>query len=380
QQSLSLVQYVISRHGGELFYCLRHDLNLPTARGTPTLVGLHTLLDGAHFEFRGMALSFLLYLRSKEMETNNAQLHFELTFPHLFQKYTFQELATPEFAKPWINVEFCVDDISPDTVKHSFAKLGLTSDVKHLADVIQGLFTMLNSPDLLDNFQTIVKQMSPKQQRNQGVTSTATTPATPDSAQHQRFRAFMHQFWFEVIGGGEVEQLRYYLFDMLTFDVIPSIIGQMLESGRSAEALMLARHISQMPDFTKVVKAYTHNAPNLFEFIVFYAAQRLLKGFEHLLPLAQSDGNVDVQFMYNCFEGYEPDSLWEVLADIFPLSPPPDGDLWQDENDSQCKPLLSKYMRSYFFDGTPYLFAYFHADEDTSDLLWSDTGLRQGGV
>ncbi|KAJ1961951.1 hypothetical protein H4R35_007398, partial [Dimargaris xerosporica] len=235
QQPLALMSNAIRYHGGEVFYRLRHRLGLPPVRGPPTLVGLRTLLDGAHFEFRGMAFNFLEYFQAISLDTDDSRLYYEAIYPDLFLKYSFQDMAIPNFVKPWINVEFSVEDIPPDSVRHSIAKLGLDASITQLGSVVEALFAVLSSPDLLDNFRTITTRMFPKQQRSQGAhpVNPAPTPANP--AKHQQLYAFMHQLWLEVIGGGNLDQLRYYLCNMLAFDVIPSLLGQVLESGRHAE-------------------------------------------------------------------------------------------------------------------------------------------------
>ncbi|KAJ1976384.1 hypothetical protein H4R35_002728 [Dimargaris xerosporica] len=74
---------------------------------------------------------------------------------------------------------------------------------------------MLDSDDLLQNFENIINQASAAQQGNQGTNSENQTLMTTGDAQSMNPRAFLYQFWLEVIGGGEIEQLRYYLTNVL---------------------------------------------------------------------------------------------------------------------------------------------------------------------
>ncbi|KAJ1974712.1 hypothetical protein H4R35_003487 [Dimargaris xerosporica] len=129
---------------------------------------------------------------------------------------------------------------------------------------------MLTKPDLLANFQAIGDSVS---QGSQDVASTSQPPLllAVDPVQPQYFYASMHRFWFEAIGGGDVNQLRYDLSNMLVYDVILHIISQALESGKPREALNLAEQLGRIGGAKRFVKDYDVNAPNYFEFIMLYA-------------------------------------------------------------------------------------------------------------
>ncbi|KAJ1970735.1 hypothetical protein H4R35_005690, partial [Dimargaris xerosporica] len=278
-----LAQDVKGRHGGELFYNLRQRLDLPVIQGSPTLVGLRTLLEGAQIEYRGMAVSFLMYLRYKNLNSFARQEVLEINYPDLFRKYPFRSLTVPPYVHRWFDTEYSILDISIYRVKHGISNLGLKSDMGHIVDVIVAFFEMLDSPDLLTNFQTVAAPISPEQQGNQGMGSTNQASMTPGQWLSKEFRAFMHRFWLDVIGGGNIEQLRYYLGNMLAFSVIPHTIARVLECGRYAVALELAKRIGQIPGFTKVASAYPRHAPNIFEFIMVYATLRRLNEYQSLV-------------------------------------------------------------------------------------------------
>ncbi|KAJ1984397.1 hypothetical protein H4R34_000660 [Dimargaris verticillata] len=139
-----------------------------------------------------------------------------------------------------------------------------------------------NKDDLLKEFEAMVQSEQDKLQADQNVVSTDQTEEAAALALSKKFRAFLDQFWLEVIGGGEKEQLSYYLGHMLAFSVIPRILGQVLESGKQDngnydKALELARQISQLPHFTERFGPKSVNAPNYFEFIMLYATARELE-------------------------------------------------------------------------------------------------------
>ncbi|KAJ1974489.1 hypothetical protein H4R35_003587 [Dimargaris xerosporica] len=159
----------------------------------------------------------------------------------------------PEFAKPWSDFEFTSEEIPLSRVKHSLINLGLKSDINHIVDVITALFTILDSGDLLKNFETIADYMST------GTKSSKAVKATGKMLSRE-IRAFMDRFWFEVIGGNNVDRLRYYLRNLLALHVIPGIIGQVLESAKNGDdvdfakyddALRLVELIHEIPDITQ---------------------------------------------------------------------------------------------------------------------------------
>ncbi|KAJ1971009.1 hypothetical protein H4R34_005878 [Dimargaris verticillata] len=346
-----LVKYAQKHLGGKVSYDLRRSLGLPDMAGSSTQVGLRTLLDGAQLEYRGITHSFISYLSFAASDPTGGRDTFELDFPDLFQKYTFQQLDLPPFVAPWLEVEYDERAASPDNVMHSLINLGSRSGNKYIVAVIKALFEMLGSPELLASFQALVG---------------------PVPGAQQNFRAFMHQLWLEVIGGGKGDQLQCFLGNMLAKDVIPGIVSQMLRSGRHAEALSLAKQLGTIDGFVQAVDAYPENAPNLFEFVVIYATARRLDGLDTLLPAAQRSGSADVQMLYNCFEEAGPNSPWKALVRTFHLEPLADAAAWQLANEVQCKPLVSKYMRNSYFNRDLVTVATFPEGEDITGLFVPD--------
>ncbi|KAJ1978799.1 hypothetical protein H4R35_001759, partial [Dimargaris xerosporica] len=155
--------------------------------------------------------------------------------------------------------------LSPARVKHSLANLGLNCNMDYLFDVVEALFYVLNSLKLMDNFRAVADQIAQEQQEMHSADSS--DPAIANQVRPQDFRVFMNQFWLEFIGRGGVKQLRYYLFNFLAYDVIPRILGQVLESPNSSKVMNLADRISKIPYFTRFVETCSTNAPNYFEFI-----------------------------------------------------------------------------------------------------------------
>ncbi|KAJ1981691.1 hypothetical protein H4R34_001973 [Dimargaris verticillata] len=364
-----LVEPVANAHpGDELFTGLRKHLDLLPVQGSPTAVGLHTLIDGAQIELRRMTRSLLMHLASISWDANNQPSPVEKTFPDWFQKYTFRDQAIPQFVDPWIDVTFYTAQVSPNSVKHSLANLGQEYGINPIIAVVKALIGVVNSPDLLVNFQTIVRTAAPVHLDEQGVDSADRTSTAIDQALPTDFRAFMLQFWLEVVGNDKTEQLHYFLSNLLAFDVIPRIIGQQLESHRHAEALTLALRISQYPDFIKMIEPFSTNAPNYFEFIVMYATERKLNRFPGLVRLAQRLGNVDVQSIFNCFAYPKPEFPWTALELMFQLERSSDNRKQLQRAPVQCTPLSSKYKRSLFINSTPVVFVTTVSDEDWSDL------------
>ncbi|KAJ1973786.1 hypothetical protein H4R35_003935 [Dimargaris xerosporica] len=219
--------------------------------------------------------------------------------------------------------------------------------------MIEELFEVLASRDLLTNFQAIVESalQKPKYEQDAGSTdqtsivdsslqeqhssengeTTNQTSAAADPVQLRDFYAFVHQFWLEVIGDDNAKQLRYYLSNMLVFDIIPHIIGQALESGErdkaSKKALKLAEEISQLDGIAKFAQDYSVKKPNYFEFIMLYATKRKFNDLGTLLPEAQRRGEVKIEFLINCFRGLRQQSSvadWDRILGFQP--PATDGD------------------------------------------------------
>ncbi|KAJ1984420.1 hypothetical protein H4R34_000683, partial [Dimargaris verticillata] len=199
------------------------------------------------------------------------------------------------------------------------------SETKYLVRVVEALFEMLYSDDLLENFQVIVGPAPNEQRGEESVVSThQALEVIVQRGFCKEFHAFSLWFLLEVIGGGKIDQLRYYLLNMLASTVIPNIIHQVLKSKRITEALELARQISQLPSFKRAVAAYLENAPNYFEFIIDYAARVDLKGFKALLYEAKQLGNIDVQFMHNCHNHCGLSPMMPLLGVILGLQYPSD--------------------------------------------------------
>ncbi|KAJ1966499.1 hypothetical protein H4R35_006974 [Dimargaris xerosporica] len=334
QKMLPLI--VCGRNLLQVFYDLRRQLGLPAMAGPSTVVGLHTLLEGAQLEYRGMTRNFIAYLDAVASGSTAGQAAFELDFPDLFQSHRFRKQDLPPFVMPWLEVEFDEKPVAPDSVKHSLANLGLTCGTRYIAEAVKALLEMLFSPDLLANFRAIAG-LGPAEQ--QGAAST-------DPVQPRNYQAFMRRLWLEVIGGGNVGQLRYYLGNLLANDVVPGIISQVLRSGRHAEALELAEQAGQSENLATIAQAYPTNAPNYFEFIVIYATVRRLAGLDALLPVAHRKGKVDALLLCSCFEEPRPDSPWKALKRILRLQPAVDATPGQTASEARCQPLVAKYMRN----------------------------------
>ncbi|KAJ1980035.1 hypothetical protein H4R35_001286 [Dimargaris xerosporica] len=275
---------------GKVFSGLRRHLGLLGMDGSPALVGLKTLIDGAQIEYRAM---------------------------------------------------------------------------------VEELFEVLASRDLLTNFQAIVDPRRPGPHSSEGGETTDQTPAAANPMQLWDFDVFMHRFWLKVIGGDNAKQLRYYLSNMLVFNVIPQIIGQVLESGERdkalEKALKLADEISQLGGITTFIQDHPGNVPNYFEFIMLYATMQQFDNLDSLLPVIQQKGDVKVYQLYNCFAGFEEEFSLHTWEDIFSLKLPSDFGQWLDENQRDCNPLLAKYMRNFYFTDTPVVNAYYLEGEDTTD-------------
>ncbi|KAJ1974904.1 hypothetical protein H4R35_003398, partial [Dimargaris xerosporica] len=390
-----------------VFYDLRKNLNLTAMIGSPELVGLHTLLDGAQIEYRAMILNFIDYLNDlaqnvidddsyeddMDADDNDGDINmddddddansYERFYPELFQKYIFRELDWQSLVDQQI-IEAIQDEcVPPDQVRHSLANLGLTSGTKYIVKAVAELFNVLNSHDLLNNFQAIVSLSSQELQGDLAKSATRKPLVKIGRVLSKKFRAFTNHFWLNVIGRGNVDQLRYYLRNLLAFDVIPRIIGQVLESRKHnvkafAKALELAEQFNplvkqrgEVEGGEQAIEDYGGNTPNYFEFIMLYVTLRELEGFQALLPDAQKKGGVVVDFWYKCYSTLGQNDSLSVWGDIFDLKRSNDYN-WSLQNQADCKPLLAKYQRSFFSIDSYLVSAFFLDGEDTSDFFVLD--------
>ncbi|KAJ1965489.1 hypothetical protein H4R35_007058, partial [Dimargaris xerosporica] len=222
-----------------IFAELRSSLGLPALQGSPTFVGLHTLLEGGQYELLIVTNDFISYIELRD-----------------------------------------VDDI---------------------VTVIEALFAVFNSSDSLDNFRVIAEQASHEQQGSPDPDVNDQAPVAAVLAQPRVHKALIYRFWVEVIGGNNINQLRYYLCNLLAFDVILKIINQMLGSGRNDDALELAQRLSQLPGVIQVINAFPANVPSYFEVFILRVTLEQSAGFEDLPHTAQIAGSVDVALLYKCF-------------------------------------------------------------------------------
>ncbi|KAJ1974530.1 hypothetical protein H4R34_004687, partial [Dimargaris verticillata] len=325
-----------------LFFDIRSRLGLPNVQGSPTFVGLRTLLDFSLSHLGLMAFMFLDYF---DPQTDfSTRMGFELYFPDIFQKYSFRGLAIPEFVEPWLSGTFA-DIRTQDQILHENDHLVSWSDVHNLFAVIEALFEVVSSPDLLAHFRTIAEQASQEQYTNPGTDSIDPTSEPTGPAQLQNLKAFVYRFWVEVIGGGNIDQLRYFLSNALAMQIIPYMLADMLLSDMSSNALELAQRVSQLPGFIQVVNAYPANAPDYFEFILIFATNWSPEGYESLLRDAQRAGNVDVTRLYLCLTMQGPNDAWDEFAEIFPLQLPVDIEAWYLANGPKCAQLSNRLDR-----------------------------------
>ncbi|KAJ1979985.1 hypothetical protein H4R35_001301 [Dimargaris xerosporica] len=290
KKSQQVVQNYIDHRNAQIFAKLRQLLDLRNLQQPPNLVGLHTLLDGAQLEYRGTTSSFLAYFYFSKLGDTGQLDNDELHFPDLFNLYRFRDLVLPEFVEPWIDVTFSQDKVSPNWVKHGLINLGRKPDVSYIVDVVEAVLEVLHGSDLLTNFRTIAGLPAQEQQDDQSTGSDSQTLMATVPEQPMDFPTFMHRFWATIIGGNDIHKLRFFLINLLAFNVIPGIIAQTLESNKHPEALKLATRISQLPRFISAAKAFTTNAPNYFEFIVMYVIERQLNEHETIIRDVQQNG------------------------------------------------------------------------------------------
>ncbi|KAJ1972797.1 hypothetical protein H4R34_005287 [Dimargaris verticillata] len=312
----------------------------------------------------------------------------EISAPDLFLAYPFRNVAIPKFVRSWKLPRFHRKPISPNRIKHGLVNLGLVNsdhkpDITRIVDVVKSLFEAIGSGNLLTNFQDLAKEASKDYQASKNLALTNPSAITPGQLLSKKLHALIYRFWVEVIGGNNEKQLRYYLRNLLAFNVIPGIIGQVLGSSKSSEyddALELARQISETPGVTRAIQDYPQNTPNYFEFIMVYAIESQLDGFYDLIPKIKATGKVDIDFLYHCFEGYVIESPWHALEITFELIPPENPRAWLHDNELACKPLLLKHTRAYGFGPAPFAVAYFPSGEDTFDWFEPDVEQHQASV
>ncbi|KAJ1977823.1 hypothetical protein H4R34_003438, partial [Dimargaris verticillata] len=361
-----------------VFYGLRQNLGLKNMLGSPTKVGLRTLLVGAQFEYRTMFALVLRHFKKQDDDITANSNYLKKAYPDLNWNGILQKQEAPQFENPPMSNIMKPFEINPIHIYHSLANLGLTSGPKYIVQVIEALFAMLkNKDDLLKEFEAMVQSEQNELQDSQDVVSTDQTEEAAALALTKEYRAVMNRFWLEVIGGGEKKRLSYYLSNMLAFNVIPRILGQVLDSGsrdngKYNKALKLAENIHQLPDFAELFGPDSVNAPNYFEFML-YATGQSLENREKLLRDAQSLGDVDVSFLYNCFEYLSKFSLVDGWKGIFTIQRPSNDLAWLEQNQARCQPLSMKYHRSLIFSVDAKVKLYYIDGEGISDLYEADT-------
>ncbi|KAJ1981326.1 hypothetical protein H4R35_000762 [Dimargaris xerosporica] len=228
---------------GELIESLRLDMGLDPMNEQPDVVGLHTLIAGTQIDYRYMTHKFKEYLESIALGWIDTSSVDEEEYPDLFRKYLFRDSDLTPFKVPRFNIWF--ETIDPFQIKHDFVSTisGTYSDF--IIDYVKALFKVLNSDGLVNNFKAIADLGSKKQQAGQNIDSASQKqqddsnmdsidemPSVTNKALTKNFDAYMHWMWLEVIGGQNAERLRYYLRNMMVFNVIPRILGQVLESSQ----------------------------------------------------------------------------------------------------------------------------------------------------
>ncbi|KAJ1979815.1 hypothetical protein H4R34_002687, partial [Dimargaris verticillata] len=297
--------------GGKVFYNLRKDLDLSPLSGLSDFVGLHTLLDSAQLDFRKTTIMFLLYLTADLGNIDRGKILFELTYPDLFLKYPLQNKGLPDFAKPWVATQYVNPIIRTKDLKRSLVNFGIVNagqkpDISRIVGVVKALFEVLDSDNLLDNFLAITKEASDDFEDSQTLAAANPQSITDGQLLSKNFRAFVYQFWVEVIGSNNKEQLRYYLRSMLAFVVVPPMIGHVLESGKSADpakpneyedTLKLIRQIHEIPGFKAVVKAHHGSTGEMSKYGSFDGA---------LEPAHQIHDNTNFNDLTSAYRDYAP--------------------------------------------------------------------------
>ncbi|KAJ1971874.1 hypothetical protein H4R34_005600 [Dimargaris verticillata] len=209
------------------------------------------------------------------------------------------------------------------SIKHSLANLGLEAGVDFILDVIVALFEALESGHLLDNFRAIADQVLSELQSKHGANSDDQAPAALDITLPINFHAVVYNWLYEMVGE-DTTKLRYYLSNLLAFQVIPRIIGQMLESDKDhtyERALDFAKRVKHVAGVKWVAEQLPEYVPNYFEFIVKYAIQRqlprsvkLVGGIYDAMDKTEQEG---VQYLYKCKRGLNDPSPWNVLDSMF---------------------------------------------------------------
>ncbi|KAJ1974623.1 hypothetical protein H4R35_003527, partial [Dimargaris xerosporica] len=262
--------------------------------------------------------------------------------------------------------------------KHSLLNLGHSFGVERTVDVIAAFFEVLRSDGLLKAFQAKAEQVQKEYDDSQNVEPPSQSSMTPDRVLALKYRAYVYQLWLEVIGGNDADQLRYYLRNLLVFQVIPGIISQALAAGKYADAMGLAKQIHQSPGVTPDDEAARKDAPSYFALIMVYAAQLRFDGFQGLLPVVKDAGEVDAEFLCHCNEGYKAGSPWHVFGSVLNLHGPENPDTWHQKNEARCYSVKLKYSRSVIFRPRPLVTIGRLLGEDISDLTEPYVGQIQG--
>ncbi|KAJ1975338.1 hypothetical protein H4R34_004378, partial [Dimargaris verticillata] len=258
----------------EVYDPLLGYLNLPKVQGDRAFVGLYILLTGAQFELRDMIIKFRNWMRSGE----NGRESMALKYPDLFTGRIPQPKSEELLANPWSRGDYMTKWVDLGGIKHGLFQLGKQSKIGYIITVVKMFLRALNSEDLLKNFE-IIGGLAPHEQGLNHQARPATVATSPRDV-----RVSTYQFWLEAIGSNDVKRLRYYLTNMLLFNVVPLIISQVLHRNQE-EALALVNDLMQLPDFIKFTQADPFktdplNAPNYFEFIVMHEIRRKPPGYE----------------------------------------------------------------------------------------------------
>ncbi|KAJ1981446.1 hypothetical protein H4R34_002078, partial [Dimargaris verticillata] len=348
---------------------IRDCIKLPSVDDeTPDQTGLRILLDGAQPEFRDMVVKFNNWLHFAD----TIQTSEKLKYPDLFNGYEAKD-ANVELAEALTSFDYIRPHwVELNIIKYSLFTLGEKWDTTDILDAANALFQSLESKNLLENFKII----GGLPLNNQGNDSRYQMIMKAESFRRWGRHAPIHQFWLEVICGGKVEQLRYYLTNMLVFNVIPLLISRVLHRNQN-DALDLAHEIMQLHGFTKFVqadyfKAHPGYAPNYFESIAIYAIQRNLPDSTAIIHavLHDKDGKerAAIPFLLDCHAKFRPFSRHNILQNVVgpgPYSPEEQGQLetiWYHQ-------LFSKYMRNFELDMGLNMSFYMKSDEALSDLI-----------
>ncbi|KAJ1971495.1 hypothetical protein H4R34_005725 [Dimargaris verticillata] len=320
---------------------MREYLSLPNKRERADLAGLRTLLDGAQFEFRDMVYRFRHWINSD----SDTQLSEKLKYPDLFQDYERKKVSKDLYDTLWYDGPYRTQLINLNEITHGLFRLGEQPDIRDVLANVEALFAALKSEKLPENFKFIGGLPREGEHFEPDF-----WPQMVDDAQKTRdYHVFLHQFWVEFVCDGNDDKLRYYLTNMLVFNVIPLIISQVLHR-KKVDALNLAHKIMQLDGFTNFVKAarfeaHPGYAPNYFEFIMIYAMQQYPSSAEFLHKKILKVTKIDAQFIGECLvlvpDAYHSGNL---QAEIGSQSLE---NLSEDQQKKvRCHQILLKYMRN----------------------------------